>query len=146
MIGLPRQARDKHRETLVLVKRKRVFFFLAGWSPSATRAACTRCATSLQVRKTPLFEPFIYKQIILSRQAQEKHREKMRKEDRFSQEKACRTAAAGRRPSSLRHRSRMGASLYGISSTAPVRTSKGEGETVATGFRVRSIRKIDPFS
>eukprot|EP01046_Picozoa_sp_COSAG06_P015574 COSAG06_NODE_1003_length_11130_cov_5.230804_5_plen_83_part_00 len=38
------------------------------------------------VRKTALFEPFIYKMMILPRQARDKHREKLQKGCRFLQD------------------------------------------------------------
>ena len=42
--------------------------------------ALTFTTTMLTVRKTPLFAPFIYKCIILPRQARDKHRENSQKE------------------------------------------------------------------
>ena len=86
-ITLPRQARDKHGESS---KQRRVFLqeiahtITNSWNVVNGVKPCNACVGSEKPGKgTRLFAPFLYKIIILPRQARDKHRESTQKRTRF---------------------------------------------------------------
>ena len=101
-ITLPRQARDKHGESS---KQRRVFLqeiahtITNSWNVVNGVKPCNACVGSEKPgTETRLFAPFLYKMIILPRQARDKHRENSKK-DAFLQAKPAQTP---RRPSPSR--------------------------------------------